>query len=803
MAQRPTGGRDAGLPSYQRLTRRLTRPRLWVVDEDGRRVDAPDDLRALVVDELPRGGEAIDPEDRPIVEGAIERARHLGMARAMVRLDAHSTPSLLNVADLREDYGVVACLVSEDEVPDEVTAPPQGSPRPTPVGASVSLSTDGRVVAVHGAIEGVLSEVGGHVGQRLAAYVHPDDQADFEATLSEHGAVPEVGRRVRMRLRTHDGGWRWVDALLHDRVTPDGSRLTCVLSDVDADVRAQQALVESEYRFRTFLEAVPVGVFGADDVGRIRIANDAFKSVTGIDPAADDWLELVHPDDSSLLVDAIQRFGFSGDVLDTEIRLRRGDSSSYRTARVLARAIRAPDGKLLDVIGSIEDVTERKQLAERLAFEASHDALTGLANRSAIERELERRLERRHSTTTPLAVLFIDLDGFKRINDSLGHRAGDELLLRLGQRLAKSSRLGDAVGRFGGDEFVVVSEHAGDPDGALTMAHRLLDQVCEPVEVAGATLRPRASVGIAIATGPTDAEILMRDADAAMYEAKARGPSAVWLADADVRNAAARRFELEAVLAEALVDDEHASFAYQPVTDLESGRMLGVEALLRWESPDFGSTSPGEIIPIAEESGLIHELTEWTVVQAARDLGRMVDAGLVTDEFHLGVNLSSSQLSAPGMVEQYLATIAAAGVEPGDLVVEVTETDFIEAASAAADALHALDAHGVPLALDDFGAGFSSFDYLTRLPIRFLKVDRSLIGHASRSARARAVLRGIVAISDDLDVSPIAEGVETPAEREACLEAGLTRGQGFLIARPMPVDDLLHWSTPGRAVVPG
>lgn len=720
------------------------------------------------------------------------------MARATVRLDGDETPCLLSVADLLEDYGVLACLVSEDAVPAEVAADPvEPAPRAA-VGASLVITADGWVAACHGSITDVVGDENDITGQRLARRVHPLDRLEFEEALAAGPETRAMGRRIRMRLRTSAGGWRWVDALLHDHWDSDGSLLVCVLNDIDTDIRAQQAQADSELRLRTFLEAVPIGVFGADDVGRIRFANDAFRTVTGIDPACDDWLSIIHPEDVADLVDAVQRFGFGGDVLDTEIRLRPRGRSEYRTARLMARAVRADDGKLLDVVGSIEDITERKLLAEELAHEASHDGLTGLANRSALERDLTRRLEGEHSAREPVAVLFIDLDGFTRINDSLGHSAGDELLLRLAERLTASARPNDLVGRFGGDEFVVVSEHAGGADGALAMAHRLLDELCEPVEVGGTTLRPRASIGVAIGTGGETAATLLRDADAAMYEAKGRGPRGVWLADAEVRRRAARRFGLEGALADALVDDEYA-FAYQPVIDLLDGRPVWAEALLRWDSTQFGPTSPAEIIPVAEETGLIHELTTWSAVRAARDLCRFRSTGPSGVDFRVSINLSCSQLSAPGFVDRYLATLAGEGVGPEDIVVEVTETDLVEVASAAGDALDALAENSVSLALDDFGAGFSSFEYLTRLPIQILKVDRSLIAQASQSGRARTVLSGIVSICDDLGIVTIAEGIETPAERAACVDSGIMRGQGYLIARPMPAEDLIRWRTPTPA----
>ena len=788
------GGRQsAGLAAFEQLVAQLTRPRIYTVEPTTLLdVPVPPALAELVPDRIEFLVADIEPADQAQTVTCFERACRLGIGQVDVRFQGAATTTMLTIADLTDPLGVLAYLFSDDTAPTDGDPEPPSGP-PVDATASVVLTPGGKIVEVHGTIPGVIgADVHDAIGRSLAVYVHPDDvgaalQA-FGQALRDH----RIGRRLRARIQTIDGGWRWVESNLYAGTHgADGEvYVSCSLTDVEADVRARTALAESEDRFRKLAESIPVGVFGADHTGRIRYANETFRSITGLESEEPEWLDLAHPDDRVTVAEALQRFDVGGEVLDVELRLLPLGASEYRTARLLARAIRAEDGTLVDVVGSLEDITDRKAMQVRLAYDASHDALTGLANRSSLVAELDRRLASSFSGRDPLAVLFVDLDGFKRVNDSLGHTAGDQLLLTLAGRLRDQARTGDLVSRFGGDEFVLVAEQTGGPDGALGMAHRVLEALSAPAEVGGTQIRPRASIGVALAVDANaDPETLLRDADAAMYEAKSRGPNGVWLADAAVRGRADRRFGLEGALADALAADEYR-LDYQPIVDLASGEILGAEGLLRWDSDEFGSPSPNEIIPLAEETGLIHQLTEWTVRRAGLDLARLRSEVVFAQTFQLGINLSCAQLSSPTFVGRYLAALDAAGIEAADLVVEVTETELVEESSVAESSLTALAEAGAQLAVDDFGAGYSSFDYLTRMPVTFLKIDRRLTRALPTNARARRVLRGLVSMCLDMGVAVVAEGIETVTERDAYLEIGINHGQGYLFAKAMTVDRL-------------
>ena len=804
--QASAGERFGGMAALEELVEALTRPRLYAVDPHTLlEVPAPPALAALLPEHFAFLVADVVPGDQALAITCYDQACRAGLAQALLRFEGAEHPTLFTIADVVDETGVLAYIFSDD--PDALDPSGAVDLRLDEGGtASVTITPGGKIVEVYGSLPGVLDEGDpALIGASLAALVHPDDLGEalvaFAGVLHDH----RMARRLRARLATsagegtgegageRAGQWRWIDCTLFAGRRDEAGEVlvSCSLTDVDADVHAREALAESEDRFRMLAESIPLGVFGADGAGRVHYANRTFREITGLDNVGE-WFDLAHPDDRDAVTDAIEEFERSGGLLDVEVRIRPPGCFEYRTVHVLARAVRAEDGSQSGVVGSMEDISDRKAMQVRLAHDASHDPLTGLTNRAQLVADLEVRLASSFSGRDPLAVLFIDLDGFKRVNDSLGHTAGDQLLTTLADRLETQARTGDLVSRFGGDEFVVVAEQTGGPDGALGMAHRMLHALSAPAEIAGTQMRPRASIGVALAfDAEATPETLLRDADAAMYEAKSRGPNGVWLADAAVRSRADRRFGLEGAIADALAADRYR-FDYQPIVDLSTGRYIGAEGLLRWDDEVFGSTSPNEIIPLAEETGLIHQLTDWSVSRAGRDLRTLMGQAGLDRSFPLGINLSCAQLSSPSFVQRYLAAIDAVGIETSDLVVEVTETELVEDGSVAEQSLLALADAGIQVAVDDFGAGYSSFDYLTRMPVTYLKIDRRLTRALPTNARARRVLGALVTMCLDMGVAIVAEGIETEAERDAYLEIGINAGQGFLFSRAITVERLVE-----------
>jgi diguanylate cyclase (GGDEF)-like protein/PAS domain S-box-containing protein len=430
-----------------------------------------------------------------------------------------------------------------------------------------------------------------------------------------------------------------------------------------------------------------------------------------------------------------------------------------------------------NVMGS---AIERSTREEAAVHRALHDPLTGLPNRDLFADRLALTLARARRGGPLPAVLIADLDQFKLINDSLGHQAGDELLCAVAPRLAAAVRDTDTVARFGGDEFVVLCDGVGSEEQALELARRLAAELDEPLQVGGAPVYISASFGVAYAGADSDAEGLMRDADAALYRAKARGRGRCELFDAPMRAQAMARLEIETGLRVALGTDQLV-LHYQPVVDLASGATLALEALMRWRHPVRGSVSPGEFIPVAEESGLIVPLGRWALLEACAQA-----AALGAEGPPVSVNLSARQLAHPGIVEHVVEALDSTGLPAGRLWLELTETALFEEADAPLPVLHELKALGVLLVLDDFGTGYSSLAYLQRFPLDALKIDRAFVAEMTEDSRAAALVEAIATMARSLGLTVVPEGIETEAQRDALLALGCRYGQGFLFGRPAP-----------------
>jgi diguanylate cyclase (GGDEF)-like protein/PAS domain S-box-containing protein len=476
------------------------------------------------------------------------------------------------------------------------------------------------------------------------------------------------------------------------------------------------------------------------------------------------------------------------------LREERSRTAAYRARRrdgsivwleTTFRAVRAPGGEALEMVCVSRDISERKSAELELAHRALHDGLTGLPNRTLFLDRLGQALRHSRRRERGVAVVFLDLDRFKLVNDSLGHKAGDRLLVDVAMRLSSALRPSDTLARFGGDELTLLCEDIRDVEDARLIAQRLLETFAEPFLVQDGEAFLQASIGIAISRDGFEVpEDLIRDADAAMYRAKARGQG-VELFDEAMRQDVRDRLALEAALRRGIGRGE-LRLHCQPLVSLADARIEGFEALVRWEHPERGLVPPGSFIPLAEETGLIVPIGAWVLNEACATLRRIIDETAMTS-LQVSVNVSPRQLQQPDFVAQVRAALDDNGLEPSCLVIEITESAIMEAGAAAI--LRALKDVGVRLAMDDFGTGYSSLAHLRRFPLDVIKVDRSFVA-ALGDGQGSSIAGAIVSLAHALGLRTVAEGIEDDEQRRAVLALGCDVGQGFHFARPMPVDDL-------------
>jgi diguanylate cyclase (GGDEF)-like protein/PAS domain S-box-containing protein len=548
---------------------------------------------------------------------------------------------------------------------------------------------------------------------------------------------------------------------------------------------AGDALREGEAYFRSLVENARdvIHVINADRT--TRYITPSVTHLLGWTPEeliGRSAMEIVHPDDAGpalAQIRAARETPSTGRPLLLRVAHRDG---SWRLFEAVGRNL-LDDPVVRGVIINSRDVTERVLAEERLLHGALHDALTGLPNRHAFMERLGDALLRYQRQGVPFAVLFLDLDRFKVVNDSLGHHVGDELLVAVARRLQAGVREHDVVARFGGDEFAVLLEGRHGHDHATRIAERLAGEVAAPVNLSGYEVYTSASIGIALASAGYDRpEYLLRGADMAMYRAKAAAGGAPFeVFDRAMHADALSRLQVETDLRRALVRGE-LTLRYQPIVSLRTGKVAGVEALCRWLHPDRGLVAPAEFIPIAEETGLIVELGAWVIGEAARQLAAWRAA--TGARIAVSVNLSARQFARADLAETVRAALAETGLKPRHLKLEITESALVDSGAAGA-VLDELSALGVELQLDDFGTGYSSLSALHRLPIRALKVDRSFLTRLEADAGTAQLVRTIVLLARGLELVVIAEGVETPAQLAEVRALGCDYAQGFLLSPPL------------------
>ncbi len=559
-------------------------------------------------------------------------------------------------------------------------------------------------------------------------------------------------------------------------------------------------LRRSEERFRSLVRnSADVNVILGRD-GAIAYESPAVERILGYkaeDRIGRQALEVVHPEDRlrlrRLFLSIARRQNAEASV---ELRARHADGS-WRAIEAVIRNL-VDDPAVGGIVVNYRDVTPRKTLEDELRLRAFHDSLTGLANRALFIDRLEHAITRAHRSRERMAVLFLDLDDFKTINDSLGHGEGDQVLVATAARLQGGLRAGDTIARMGGDEFAILLEDTAEDDAPVDVAERLLATLQAPFSHGDRELFVRASVGVAPISGRGEsAEELLRNADAAMYIAKGRGKNRVVVFEPGMHRAALTRLSLKGDLERALERKEFR-LVYQPIVDLGTGEIAGAEALLRWHPPARRSVLPSEFIPPAEETGLNIPPGSWVNEEACREARRWAEHA-VRPDLSINVNVSGRQVAEadfPGVVED---AFEAAGLEPGRLCLEFTENVLIDDRHSEAT-LAQLKALGVRLAIDDFGTGFSSLGYLRRFPIDVLKCEGSFVANLGAGHDQRELVRAIVRLGETLHLETVAEGIETSSQASDMRAMGATCGQGFYFAHPVESDELIELLSGRRAI---
>jgi diguanylate cyclase (GGDEF)-like protein len=499
-----------------------------------------------------------------------------------------------------------------------------------------------------------------------------------------------------------------------------------------------------------------------------------------------DWLDKVHPDDLEQLQVALAAHlrGLT-EHLEKEYRMLHRDGT-YRWVLTRGLLVRNPEGVAYRVVGSQTDIDARKKAEEQLLHDVVHDALTGLPNRTLFLDRLSQVLERANrSAEYTFAVLFLDLDQFKVINDSLGHNAGDELLVAIGQLFRRSLRSTDTVARLGGDEFVILLDDLHDPNEAVRVAMRIQDALKAPFQVQGQFAYTSASIGIVSSVHGYERTMdILRDADIAMYQAKAMGKACYAVFEPSMRKSAIARLELESDLRQA-IERQELDLYYQPILAMASGQVAGMEALLRWHHPIHGSIAPDDFIPLAEETGLIIPIGQWVLREACRQMRCWRTTLPGSEKLYVSVNVSGKQLTHCGFARQVAEILSDTGIPAHSLRLEITESVLMDNAELAMRAVEKLRALGVELYIDDFGTGYSSLSYIQRFAINTIKIDRSFVEVINDQGDSSELIKSILRFALDLGLETIAEGVETEDQLEHLKGLLCVYGQGFVISKPL------------------
>jgi diguanylate cyclase (GGDEF)-like protein/PAS domain S-box-containing protein len=626
----------------------------------------------------------------------------------------------------------------------------------------------------------------------MADIVNPEENTlDYAAML--HSAATLTPWHAEHSLITAEGELRWLEANAIPQRNADGSTTwTGYVSDVTRRKLAERELRVSEEKLRSLYDLSPLGIALSDGGGRFLQTNHAMEIITGYtreELAAMNWWDWTVDSGNEEQRQRIERLMRSGRFgpLEKELTRKNGDRIPVQITGIM---VTASDGTRL-TWSMVEDITDRKRAEQRISFLAYHDPLTGLDNRLGLKTRLAEVLAAASASRSRLAVMMIDLDRFKAINDSLGHDAGDRVIAQLARKIRSIVRERDIVARLGGDEFVVVLSQLRADVTVEHVVRKLFEQLRGRIEVEGGSVHVTVSAGVSVFPNDgLDGQTLMKRADIAMYAAKARGRDMYQVYQPAMTQMADQRLVLETELRDALVEGQFV-LHYQPQMDTLSGRPTGVEALLRWNHPLRGLIPPALFIPIAEETRLIERIGEWALATACREMRAWLDAG--GEPLTVAVNLSPLQFTREDISERIAAALATSGLPPRLLELEITESAAMSAPDVAARSLARLKQLGVSLAIDDFGTGHSSLARLKMFNVDRLKIDQSIVTDCTADAYDAALCRATIALGRALGLEVVAEGVETPEQWQFLAQEHCTSVQGYLFARPMAAPEVFDF----------
>lgn len=640
----------------------------------------------------------------------------------------------------------------------------------------------------------------------LQQQIYEDDRALWETTVNQ--AIAQGNPyEFEVRIVRPEGEIRWIFIKGQPILNSDNRvfKLFGTVLDITERKQAEEALSKSEEQFRLTFELAPIGMAIKSLDGRFVSVNQALCDILGYTSQEllhQTWADVSHPEDLGVALSLHQKL-YRGEIPNFKIENRYLTKDGKVVYGILKVAlVRDPTGKPLHLIGQFMDVTDRKRTEEQLRYDALHDSLTGLANRVLLMERVEQSLRRTQRYPNYLfAVLFIDLDRFKVVNDSLGHLVGDRLLIAIARKLETIVRSTDTVSRLGGDEFIILLDEIKDINDAIRIAERISAKLRSPFRLEGREVFTAASIGIALSsTDYYQASDLLRDADIAMYRAKAKGKARYEVFDRLMYAQALKQLQVENDLRQALERSEFLVY-YQPIVSLLTGRLTGFEVLVRWQHPSRGLVSPAEFIPVAEETGLIVSLGEWVLHSACQQMSAWQTKFPAAMPLKISVNLSGKQLRESDLLKKIDQILAQTALDGQTLKLELTESMLMDNAEAIIATLSQLRARKIQLSIDDFGTGYSSLSYLYRFPVNTLKIDRSFVSRIGEKGENLEIVKTIITLAHQLGLEAIAEGVETPQQLSQLKALTCEEAQGYFFSQPLDWESAealiaadLHWS---------